>query len=202
MNYLSFAGVLAAAGAALFAVLPLQGGEKAPHHPPRREHKAPGMRNMGRNAMMWRVFSQLDDAERKKMQELQRNNPEEFASSMRALVEKYEKLERARVEKLSALIEKYRKSSDKEERTKLKNEIARMEKERFDKRLEGLAKMIEGTKRRVALMEADLNKRKAKKEAIIDARVEALLSGELPVAPPQHPRPMRKGPPRPPFHRK
>ena len=200
MNYFSFTGIIAVAGAALFSVLPLSGAEKLP--PPRREHKGPHVRNMRLNAMVWRVFSQLDDAERKKMQELQRSNPEEFASAMRALVDKYEKLEQERIKKLSDLIEKYRKTNDKNERAKLKSEVAKMEKERFDHRLANFAKMIEGTKRRVALMEEDLNKRKAKKEAIVEARVEALLSGELPVGPPQHPRPMRKGPPRPPFHRK
>ena len=105
MNYFSFTGIIAVAGAALFSVLPLSGAEKLA--PPRREHKGPNVRNMRRTAMVWRVFSQLDDAERKKMQELQRSNPEEFASAMRTLVDKYEKLERARVEKLSALMPKH-----------------------------------------------------------------------------------------------
>ena len=153
---------------------------------------------MRRNAVLWRVFSQLNDAERKKMHDLQRNNPEAFTVEMRKLVDKYEQLERIRNERLLSLIDKYRKSKDEKERAKLKDELTRMEKERFEQHLAGLSRTIANTRRRLAFMEKELNKRKAKKEAIVDARVEAILTGKIPVFAPQGSPPPPQGPPGPP----
>ena len=170
-------------------------GEMSPH----RFRGGDRVDNMRRNAMIWRVFSELDDAERKKMQELQRENPEKFALEMRSRAEAFEKQEQEKVQKLLSLIDRYRKSSDKEERAKLKAEIAKTEKERFNKRLAGHERVINSTKRRLALMEEELAKRKAKKDAIVEARVEALLSGELPVMQPFNHSPGGKGAPRPHF---
>lgn len=171
-------------------------GEMPPHRFRGGDRRA---ENMYRNAMIWRVFSELDDAERKKMQELQRENPEKFALEMRSRAEALEKKELEMVRKLQSLIEKYRNSSDKEERAKLKSEISRMEKERFNKRLAGHERIINSTKRRLAMMQEELEKRKAKKEAIVEARVEAMLSGELPVMQPFNQAPGGKGAPRPHF---
>lgn len=180
----------------LYAGKPVPPPEKMPH-PGKRALPEKGKPKWGMrgNAIMWRVFSQLDDGERKRLQTLQRNNPEQFTAEMRKLAEKYEKQERAWYSKMTFLIEKYRKSTDKEERSKLKAEIARMEKVRFDQRVAGLERTIAGAKRRVAMMERELEKRRTKAAAIIEARVEALLAGEIPVMP--HP-PRGHRPPRPP----
>ena len=188
------------AGAAVLTLSPLC-AEKLP---PPRERSAAVMRGMRRNAMSWRVFSQLSDAERKKMHELQRSNPEAFSAEMRKLVDKFEQQERTRIQKLKSLIEQYRKSSDKDERNRLKAEVAKMEKEIFNKRLAGLSRTISNAKRRVAMMEQEYKKRKAKADDIVKARVDALLTGELPVwsfpprrnAPPRpiHPPHPRRGP--------
>ena len=173
---------------AMMAVTPLC-AEKSPAPQPGRGK----MRGMRRNALVWRVFSQLSEPERKKMQELQRNNPEQFMLEMRKLADKYEQQENAWRQKMLSLVEKYRKSTDKAEREKLKAEVVKMEKERFDKRLNGLERTIADTKRRVALMEEELKKRKARSGAIVEARADAILSGELPVAGPPHFQP-RRGP--------
>ncbi|MBR7138141.1 MAG: hypothetical protein IKD44_01205 [Lentisphaeria bacterium] len=195
MNYSRLAGVMAAVGALLLTVTPLS-AEKTP--PAKEPGKGARMRRMRRNAVLWRVFSQLNDAERKKMHDLQRNNPEAFTVEMRKLVDKYEQLERARNERLLSLIDKYRKSKDEKERAKLKDELTRMEKERFEQHLAGLSRTIANTRQRLAFMEKELNKRKAKKEAIVDARVEAMLTGKIPVFAPQGPPPPPPGPPGPP----
>ena len=119
---------------------------------------------------------------------------EAFAAEMRKLVDKFEQQERTRIQKLKSLIEQYRKSSDKDERNRLKAEVAKMEKEIFNKRLAGLSRTISNAKRRVAMMEQEYKKRKAKADDIVKARVDALLTGELPVL--SFP-PRRNAPPRP-----
>lgn len=157
----------------------------------------PGMRpGAARGAAMWRAFSLLDEAERKKMLELQRNDPDKFFSEMRRLSAEFEKQEQARLKKLQCLIDKYRTSTDKAERKRLKTELTKMEKAQFDKRIAGLTRTVESTKRRLVLMEQGLKERKEKADAIVEARVEALLSGEIPVAPAFPPAHMRQGPPR------
>jgi hypothetical protein len=195
MKYAKLSGIMAVAALAALTAFPLEGAEQKKPVPPPHGHGRPAMRGSKRNAMVWRVFSQLSEAERKKMAELQRNNPEAFNAEMRKLVEQFEQQERARTKHLQSLIDRYRKSTDEKERAALKAELAKMETERFEKRLEGFAKMIAGTRKRLAIMEQDLEKRKARKGAIVEARVEALLSGEIPVIPAHngHP-PMRKGP--------
>lgn len=176
---------------AFMAVLSPLAAEKLPSPPP----GGAKMRGMKRNALMWRVFSQLTEPERKKMQELQRSNPEQFSIEMRKLADKYEQQENAWRRKMHSLVEKYRSSTDKAEREKLKAEVVKMERERFNKRLNGLARTIAATKRRVAIMEQELNKRKERAAEIVDARAEAILTGELPVDPqPHHRFPPRKGP--------
>ena len=73
----------------------------------------PGMRpGAARGAAMWRAFSLLDEAERKKMLELQRNDPDKFFAEMRRLSAEFEKQEQARLKKLQCLIDKYRTSTD------------------------------------------------------------------------------------------
>lgn len=190
MNRSGVIGLVVAVGIGA-ATLPLS-AEKAPAAPEARNAK---MRGMRRHAIVWRVFSQLSESERKKMQELQRSNPEAFSAAMKKLADEYEKKERLRAHKLFSLIRKYRQSTDSEERARFKAEIVKMEKERFEERLQGLARTIAGTRRRLAFMEQELNKRKAKKEAIVEARTEALLSGEIPV---NFSHSRRMGPPRPP----
>lgn len=184
-------------GVLLFVLIPLYGEKSSSVGAGKRalppgKGRGPYHHGMRRNAVFWRVFSQLSEPERKKMQELQRNEPEKFTAEMRKLAEKYEQRELAWRNKLTSLIEKYRKSSDKNERSKLKAEITVMEKERFDQRIAGLTRTIAGAKRRVAMMEKDLKKRKDKAAAIVDARVEALLNGEIPVMPPRRSIPPRK----------
>ena len=177
-------------------MFPGRDGRKMP--PPGRGFGGPG-----RGAAMWRVFSRLDEPTRKKMLELQRNDPEKFFVEMRRLTEEYTKKDQLRRQQMQALIDKYRASTDKAEREKLKAELTRMEKAQFARHIAGLSSTIESTKRRLAFMEKELNKRKEKADAIVEARVEALLSGELPVSPPDHRRgprpggPPHKTPPRP-----
>lgn len=165
-------------------ILPLESGERLPAPP--RERRIP------RGALIWRAFSQLNEAERKKIQELQRTDPEKFHAAMQELAEKFEKQENAWRRKMFSLIGQYRRSTDSAEREKIKNEITRMETERFKRRLDGLAKTIARSKRRVAMMERELQKRKERSSAIVGARVEAILSGEIPFDPPG--KGFRKGP--------
>ena len=190
--------LIAVGGGALLAAENVPAGAPAAQGAA-QEKPGPGngrMRGMRRNALIWRAFSQLNETERKKMQELQRSNPEAFAAEMRKLAEQYEKKENAWREKMELLTEKYRKSTDKAERSKIKAEMMKMEKVRFDKRLGDLEKTIAATKQRVALMEQDLKKRKERSDAIVEARVEAILSGELPLPGAGPVRPPMMGPPR------
>lgn len=183
MNHSGLPQIMAVAAFGAMILTPLC-AEKA--SPPTGEHRVAKMRSMRRHSMVWRVFSQLSEAERKKMHELQRSNPEAFSAAMRKLVDQYEQKERLRAKKLWSLIRKYRQSTDNDERAKAKAEVVKMEKERFEHRLQELSRTIESTKRRLVFMEQELNKRKAKKDAIVEARAEAILSGELPVRFPFH----------------
>ena len=188
MNNAKIAAIIALSAGVMASLTPLCAEKLSA--PPQSNVK---MRGMRRNALVWRVFSQLSEPERKKMQELQRNNPEQFTQKMRELADKYEQQENAWRQKMLSLVEKYRKSTDKAEKAKLKTEVVKLERERFNKRLTGLERTIAATKRRVALMEQELKKRKARSGAIVEARADAILSGELPVAGPPHFQP-RRGP--------
>ena len=185
---------------ALSSVAMIAAGPLCAENPPAPQENKGKIRGMRRNAFGWRGFSQLSEPERKKMQELQRNNPEQFALEMRKLADKFEQQENDWRRKMGSLVEKYRKSTDKAERDKIKAEVVNLEKERFEKRLNGMERTIAATKRRVELMEEDLKKRKARSAAIVEARADAILSGELPVAgPPPFPRfQPRRGPGAPP----
>lgn len=171
--------------AAVISVAAAAGAAEAPRKemPPRKIMRGP---------VVWRIFSQLDETERKKLHELQRSDPEKFAAEMQKLAEKYEANEKEWRNKMHSLIGQFHRSTDKNEREKIKNEIFKMESVRFRQRLDGLERTIATNKRRVALMEQELKKRRERSGAIVEARVEAILSGEIPLntsdAPPFHPR--------------
>ena len=168
------------AGGIAAAAIPLGAGEKALPVPERRK--------IFRGHMAWRAFSQLNEPERKKMQALQRSDPERFAAEMKLLAEKYEKKEIAWRGKMRALIAQYRRSSDVKEKEKIKAEITKMETERFQQRISALAKTIAVNKLRVAMMEKELKKRRERSKDIVEARVDAILTGEIPLTPalPKH----------------
>lgn len=199
---MKFSGFAKIAFGCMVSATVLCGAEKTAQPSPEKGEKVAqntvkSRSNRRGNALIWRVFSQLPENERRKMQELQRNNPEQFAAEMRKIAEKYEQHEKSWYKKMISLVNRYRESSDKNEKAKLKAEISQLEKSRFEKRLDGLEKMIAATKKRVELMEQDLKKRKERSKEIIEARVEAILSGEIPVGPAFMPHPRKPGPPMP-----
>ena len=196
---MKFSGFAKIALGCMVSATVLCGAEKTAQPSPEKGEKVAqntvrSRSNRRGNALIWRVFSQLPENERKKMQELQRNNPEQFAAEMRKIAEKYEQQENAWLKEMNSLVKSYRESSDKNERARLKAEISRLEKGRFEKRLQGFEKMIAATKKRVELMEQDLKKRKEHSKEIVEARVEAILSGEIPVGPAFMPHPRKPGP--------
>ena len=171
----TFAGVVSAA--------PVP--EKAPQavtYPIRRQHRPnfhPGQPSKpGNNNGLWRIFSRLTPAEQKEMMQLQRTEPEKFRTVMQEKLEKIQAEQREKHRKVNELAEKIRNSKDDKEKTALRAELRAMLKSSFDARLAQMRRNIEANKKRIERMEAELKKREANTDAIVDAITESVISGK------------------------
>lgn len=173
------------------ALLPLVGAE-TPAKPSESEAEAtvpskrePPRRRGHRNGYwIWRAFSQMTEAERRSMSELQRSDPEKFLKEMRKKGEALFRQEQARRAEIRSLVERH-KSADAKQQAAIKQRLTDMERQEFRRRVNELSHQIRATKARIAHMEADLKKRRAHAGEIIAVRVEAMLKGELFERPPR-----------------
>jgi len=157
--------------------------------PPPANRKPP--RHNGVGPAMWRAFSRLTEAQRQELMKLQNTDPEQFRAKMRALGEALRKEEHTRFEELMKLVERCRVSKDEKEKAALKTEIIARIRKHYLERLEDNKRQLEEMKRRTERLEKELAKRQKNADAIVKARAEALIRGELP--PP--PKPRKPGPP-------
>ena len=148
-----------------------------PHHPNFRhgQQSKPGSSNG-----FWRVFSQLTPAEQKEMMQLQRTEPEKFRTIMQEKFEKIQAEQREKRNKVNQLAEKIRNSKDDKEKTALRAELRTMLKSSFDASLARMRRNIDVNKKRIERMEAELKKREANAEAVVDAITESVISGKRP----------------------
>ena len=155
----------------------------APHHPrhphPRRQNFQPGPpQKPGSNANFWRFFSRLSPAEQKEIMLLQRTDPEKFRATVQEKVEKFQAEQREQHRKINELAEKIRNSKDEKEKAVLRTQLRTMLKTSFDSRLAQMRRNIDANKKRIARMEAELQKRESNAEAIVDAITDSVISGK------------------------
>ena len=161
----------------------------APQPPVRRHH--PGTHNFpppqdmkhNRNASIWRAFSQLSPAEQKELMTLQRTDPEKFRSVMQEKAAKIQKERQAKRKKIVELGTKIRDSKDDKEKAELRKQLHQLIKDNFNARIASMRRNIEGNKKRIARMEAELKKREENSEAIINAITDSVITGTHPVKP-------------------
>ncbi len=164
---------------ALLAGFAVMAEEAAP--PPQPPPGGPGARRDDRSGrMFWRAFSQLDEAERKELTELQSRDQEAFRKKMQQKAEEFRKKEEARELQLRKLIESYRKASDKEKEA-LKVQLAAFVREDFNRRLEESRRHLESMKQGVKTIEAELVKREKNADAAVNAAVEQMLQTGEPI---------------------
>ena len=148
---------------------------------------APGSSGEGRlSRHIWRAFGELSDVERKEMMQLQRENPEKFLEVMKKKAEAFFNAEKAERKLLADLAQKYRMEKSKSAKEKIRNEISKILKKRFDKRLAFNRKHVENMKKRTQMLEKELDKRAANSEKIIKFQLDAVLEGRE-LRPPRRP---------------
>lgn len=178
----AFAGVISAAPvpekAPQAVTYPIRRPRIERPHRPNFRHGQP--QKPGSSNGFWRVFSQLTPAEQKEMMQLQRTEPEKFRTVMQEKLEKIQAEQREKQRKVNELAEKIRNSKDDKEKTALRAELRAMLKSSFDARLAQMRRNIEVNKKRIERMEAELKKREANTDAIVDAITESVISGKPP----------------------
>ena len=118
--------------------------------------------------------------ERRKMQQLQREDPEKFHEVMRAKADELFSKRRQRWESLRQLAEKCRNAATPEEKEQLKRQLTAEVEKDFRAHLAANRRQLEEMKRRTAYLEAELQRREQNCDEAVSARVEAMINGEKP----------------------
>lgn len=159
-----------------------------PEHFGREGHRPPPERDSERRFRfgpgIWQAFSRLEPEERRKMQQLQRDDPEKFHEVMRAKADELFAKRRQRREALHKLAEQCRNAATAEEKEQLKRQLAAEVEKDFRAHLAANRRQLEEMKRRTARLEAELKRREQNCDKAVAAMVEALVSGEKPPRPP------------------
>ena len=155
--------------------------------PPVNKPVPPPVNRVNRRAaaLAWRAFSKLSPEERKAMMELQRTQPEEFQKKMKELAQKMLAGEQAKRAALRKLQQEYRSCTDNTRKTQLKTEIEKALRMEYMSRLQEHRQHLEEMKQRTAKMEKELNRRAEKADEAIQARLQVVLEGGDPFAPPR-----------------
>ena len=160
---------------------------KAPGNPPPPPQQ-PGDRMGRRNAALsWRAFSKLTPEERKELMKLQRTQPDEFRKKLKELADKALAEEKAKREALRKIVNEYRNTQNAERKKELAKESEKTMRQDYMTRLQEHRRHLEEMKQRAAKMEAELNRREQKAEDAIKARLNFVLDGGDPFAPPRRP---------------
>ena len=154
--------------------------QRSPQPPPPR----PGTKginhpeNSRQNSIMWKVFARLSPQEQQEMIKLQRQDPEKFRQIMQQKVAKFNEMARARKKELDDLAQRYRASNNEAEKQAIKLELKKKLHEDFSRRLADSRRSLETNRKRLARMEAELQRREKNQDAIVDAMLKHRLSGE------------------------
>lgn len=160
-------------------------GKDVPRPPrPPRHFQFPGNQKPDSHQNFWRIFSRLTPAEQKEMMNLQRTDPEKFRAAIHRKAEQIQAEQQLKRQKINELAGKIRNSKDEKEKSELRKELHSILKAGFDARLAQMRRNIDVNKKRIERMEAELKKREDNAEAIINASVDAVISGQK--RPPHH----------------
>lgn len=148
----------------------------------------PAQRESIRSHHIWRIISMLPAEEQRELLKLQRTDPEKFRAVMRKKADEFQKTQQQKRQQHTALSAQIRACSDPEQKAALRKQLRDMIKSDFETHLANMRRNIEASKRRIARMEKELQRREKNSAAVIDAITESLISGN----PPQRPqRPQR-----------
>lgn len=159
-----------------------EGAPRPPRHP--RYFQFAGNQRPDSHQNFWRIFSRLTPAEQKEMMNLQRTDPEKFRAAIHRKAEQIQAEQQLKRQKINELAGKIRNSKDEKETAELRKELHSILKAGFDARLAQMRRNIDVNKKRIARMEAELKKREDNAEAIVNASVDAVISGQK--RPPHH----------------
>ena len=165
--------------------------------PVKKDHKRPPLSRMRKVNWGWRYFSTLKDSDRAKLLQLQRQDPEQFRKILSEQGELLRRQEIAAFEQLKNKVILWKKTTNKAEKEKIKQEITLQLKQDFLKRLAEHRRHNEELKKRVSRMEEELKTRERKADDIINAQVEGILNGKIGLIQPGS-RPPRRPPMGPP----
>lgn len=170
-----------AAGFAADAV-PAAPAPDAPQSPMRK----PGMprrRGMGGGSLYWRAFSRMSQEERRAMMELQAKDPAAFQQKMKKLVEELRAADEARRKEIEALAERARTGTEAEKKA-AREELTRIFREGFHKRLTDNRRHLEEMRRRIEQLSEELKQKEANADEMIRNMVDRCVQGIKPEPPP------------------
>jgi len=165
---------------------PENGREFLPPPPPPSQEMMQKKARFRRGPGIWRVFSRLSVQERKELMELQRKDPEKFRQLLQQKADSLFQSEQQERKALNELAKRCRSSKDETEKAELTRQLREKIAKRFQERLKEHRANLEENRRRLAMMEEELDKRTANADAVIDAQLADMLSGRQ-VKRPQHP---------------
>ncbi|MCQ2379148.1 MAG: hypothetical protein MJ016_08110 [Victivallaceae bacterium] len=130
------------------------------------------------DSCMWEAFSCLNDAERAELMKLQRDEPEKFRAEMEKRAEAVYREKLAHYEEMQKIVDRCIASTDEAEKAALKAQLREKLASGFDRRLALHRRQAEAMKRRAASIEKEIDRRAASRDAILDAHLDAVLSGK------------------------
>lgn len=150
-----------------------------------RRHKTGDMRrpprspeNFRRGPGIWRAFAELSETEKKELMQLQRTNPEKFRTIMQEKADKIYQKNQQRHQQLRQLAQQYRTAEDEKVKAELREKLKSEIRKDFDKRIANAQHNIDTGKKQIAKMEAELAKRRADADKIVEKITSNILSGK------------------------
>ena len=139
------------------------------------------------NVLFWRVMSSLSQEERKALIEIQAKNPDEFRKEIQKRMEALRAKEAETEQNFRRLTAEYRQTDSEETRRQIRTELTAMVRKRFMQRMADSERNLQDMKRRTAMLEKELARKKANADQEIERLADQILSGETPH--------FRQGPP-------
>ena len=126
---------------------------------------------------IWQVFSQMEPEERRKMQQLQREDPAKFRELMQAKAEELFRKRQARMAELREMAKKCREAAP-EQREELRAKLLSEVEKDFRAHLASNRRHLAEMKLRAKHMEEELNRREANCSKAVEALVDKLIRDE------------------------
>ena len=154
----------------------------------RRPPRSP--ENFRRGPGIWRAFAELPENEKKELMQLQRTDPEKFRAIMQEKADRIYQQNQQRHQQLRQLAMQYRTAADEKVKAELREKLKAEIRKDFEKRIANAQQNIDTGKKQIARMEAELAKRRANADKIVEKITDSILSGKRPNRP-NRPRPNR-----------